>query len=236
MNISSFVRKYFGCSYPVDLNEEALRLYSQVQRLDPSFVDEAKKMDYDYAKCSLLQQKVKTTEEWVKLAWCYNAVAYRHVIEENVSITEISMGMINSPYRTILFNSNDTGVQPFSVAVNRLSYRANKGFVSYVESISAPCDSDCRAWQDSVNETLSLLTQITPEGEIPNLPRFDLKEMRETEGGYLSYFYKVSFGRYVLAFRTTEHGFDIFALIRSILRDMPICVSRFLGEYSAELR
>ena len=229
MIVSGLIRKRFGSYFPVDLNEEALRLYSQVQGLDPSFADEAKRCGFDYDACNALHRAVKTADEWRKLAWCFTAVAYRHVVDENLSVGEIGMGVLKNPYQTSLFRFKDRYEHLFSLSANHGVFQASKGFVTYEESIRAPYNVDYSKWQECVSEVLRIIVE-TPEKDVLAVPRFDPAEMIKTEGGYLSFFYRFSFGRYVFVFHTTECGFDLFSTIRRLLGEMPQCVRRFLGE------
>lgn len=232
MDVNRYIRKFFGSRFPRELNEDALRQYCRTKGIDTKIIEEIKQMDFDYDQCARLRGIVKTSSEWRQLALCYAAVAYQHILDEKICVSEIGMGIIKSPFKTDIPNYHDKYSQVFGVYVDRTHCEATKGFGSYINHIRARIQPNPAMWQKDALETLAIISESAADEErCLQMPRFDLSEMGVVEDGYLSFFYKLKFGRYVFVFHTTERGFDVFSLLRFILHDvMPESVVEFLGE------
>lgn len=228
MKLNRYITKLFGSRFPNELNEPALKNFAKLQVIPDfySFMDEVKRDEYDYDKSILLKQYIKTNEEWRKLAWCYTVVAYGIVSQKHSMVTEIGMGIECTPNRTDITDYHNEFAYVMSAKINKYSYTATKGCGRYMKSICSKHLANTDKWQSYVMETLEHLCSNW------QTPRFNLNEMGENENGYLSFFYTIKIGEMVFVFHTTERGFDVFCLLRSILMDHPTEIDEFLGEYA----
>ena len=236
MKLNKIIEKINGSMFPATINEEAFKLYAEMEPLWSEITKETMESGYEFNRSFKLKEYLsESADRWRRLIWCYQKTMYNKIKREDLTPDAIGMGVALHKEKSKLpgyYPKEGSTILKVMERARKLSMYESRlkedGKIDEHIFFTRAFDPDIDNWKGN----MAVMTQeIFREWNAIDLRP---ESMYEHEGRFVSYFYIVKYGAVRFVFHTAVAGFDTFCIIRHELGNkMPESAKHKLGEYGS---